>query len=368
VARGAKQESGRDRSKSSAKVSMLGIQREAGSAGYCARMLIFNISNRLANWAGTHFYSIQGISMAGKLRRVFEGAHPRMPKRVLIADDNDITRRMIRAYIEKQTAVEVCAETVDGRETVDTALALRPDLLILDVLMPGFNGMEVAWILKKGLPEAKTILFTMYGDFFGSNIALAAGVNLILPKPEGLSSLAQAVNSLLEHPSGGPQVGVSLAATKDGDTPPSQKATAEEDTALEKALRESEERFQATFEQTGVGMGHVAEDGRWLRVNQRLCDLLGYTKEEVLTHKFQDIVYPEDLAIELRQARRIVAGELDHYSIGSRYVRKDGQILSVHMTVDAVRDGAGNLKYCVRVAEELRGGREAWAGAHTATC
>src|SRR5580658_3030511 len=129
-----------------------------------------------------------------------------MPKRVLIADDNDITRRLVRSYLESQTTeVEVCAETVDGRETVDAALALRPDLLILDVLMPGLNGMEVAWILKKGLPEAKTILFTMYGDFFGPTIAAAAGVNLILPKPEGLSSLAQAVHSLLEQPSGEPQ-------------------------------------------------------------------------------------------------------------------------------------------------------------------
>ena len=158
-----------------------------------------------------------------------------------------------------------------------------------------------------------------------------------------------------------------MAARKEGDTPPSQKATAEGDTRLEKALRESEERFQATFEQTGVGMGHVGEDGRWLRVNQRLCDLLGYTKDEVLMQKLQDIVYPEDLANELRQARRIAAGELDHYSMEGRYLRKDGRALWVHETVDAVRDGVGNLKYCVRVAEELRDGREAWASAQTAT-
>lgn len=291
-----------------------------------------------------------------------------MPKRVLIADDNDITRKMIRACIEKQTEMEVCAETVDGRETVDTALALRPDLLILDVLMPGFNGMEVAWILKKSLPEAKTILFTMYGDFFGSKIASAAGVNLILPKPEGLSSLAQAVNSLLEQPPKESQAGVSSAGERDDDTPTSRKATSGNDSTLEKALRESEERFQATFEQTGVGMGHVSEDGRWLRVNQRLCDLLGYTKEEVLTRKFQDIVHEEDLANELRQARRVVAGELDHYSMGSRYVRKNGQIVWMHVTVDAVRDRAGSLKYCMWVAEELRVGREAWVGAQTVNC
>jgi CheY-like chemotaxis protein len=84
-----------------------------------------------------------------------------MPYRVLVADDNAGVRRAIRWYLEQRTAVEVCAEAENGLEAVDKALALKPDLLILDVGMPGLNGIEASGVLKKKLPEAKIVLFTI---------------------------------------------------------------------------------------------------------------------------------------------------------------------------------------------------------------
>jgi DNA-binding NarL/FixJ family response regulator len=119
-----------------------------------------------------------------------------MPIRVLIADDSDTVRGLIRAFLERRGNVEVCGEACDGRATINFALALRPDLLILDVVMPELNGIEVASILKERLPGTKTILFTMYGESIKS-LALAAGVHAILPKPEGIRPLIQAVDSLL---------------------------------------------------------------------------------------------------------------------------------------------------------------------------
>lgn len=92
--------------------------------------------------------------------------------------------------------VEVCAETGDGQETIDAAMALSPDLLILDVVMPRLNGIAVASILKKSLPKTKTIVFTMYGDYV-KNVALAAGVNVVVSKPDGICALLQAVEALL---------------------------------------------------------------------------------------------------------------------------------------------------------------------------
>ena len=120
-----------------------------------------------------------------------------MPKRVLIADDNKFVRRAICTLLTKWPDVEVCAETDDGRKTVATALALRPDLLILDVRMPELNGIEVASILKKSLPEAKMILFTMYSDQIGTDLASAAGVTVVLPKLDGLPALVKALDSFL---------------------------------------------------------------------------------------------------------------------------------------------------------------------------
>jgi DNA-binding NarL/FixJ family response regulator len=120
-----------------------------------------------------------------------------MPKRVLIADDNKLVRRAIRTLLTKWPDVEVCAETDDGRKTVDKALGLRPDFLILDVRMPELNGIEVASVLKKTLPTAKMILFTMYSDNVGRTLAAAAGVDVVLPKVEGLAALVSALDSFL---------------------------------------------------------------------------------------------------------------------------------------------------------------------------
>jgi DNA-binding NarL/FixJ family response regulator len=119
-----------------------------------------------------------------------------VPTRILIADDSALVRGLIRSFLEKKPNVEICAETADGQQTIDAALDLSPDLLILDVVMPKLNGIEVASILKKNLPKAKTIVFTMYGDYI-KNLALAAGVSVIVSKPDGIRALFQAVDALL---------------------------------------------------------------------------------------------------------------------------------------------------------------------------
>ncbi len=111
-----------------------------------------------------------------------------MPKKVLIADDNDSVRGVLRWFLEKQPGVEVCALSKDGVEAIDAALRVQPDLLILDVLMPGLNGIEVASILKHKLPKAKTVLFTMFDDIV-QTLAPMVGANVVLAKNKGISEL-----------------------------------------------------------------------------------------------------------------------------------------------------------------------------------
>lgn len=120
-----------------------------------------------------------------------------MTKRILIADDNPTVRSIIRFCFDSRLNVEVCGESADGRDAVDKALALKPDLVVLDVLMPQLNGIEVAAILKKNLPNTKTVLFTMFGDLIGKHVAAAVGVSIILPKENGMGALVKAVDSLL---------------------------------------------------------------------------------------------------------------------------------------------------------------------------
>src|SRR5262249_27934946 len=91
----------------------------------------------------------------------------------------------------------------------------------------------------------------------------------------------------------------------------------------EAKVAESGRRFRATFDQAAVGIAHVAPDGRWLRVNQKLCDIVGYNHHELMRLTFQDITYPDDLEADLGYVRRLLAGEITTYSMEKRYFRKD---------------------------------------------
>ncbi len=109
----------------------------------------------------------------------------------------------------------------------------------------------------------------------------------------------------------------------------------------EEALRETDERLRATFEQAAVGIAHVAIDGRWLRVNQKLCDIVGYSHQALLEQRFQDITHPDDLENDLNCIKQLLAGELEHYSLEKRYIHKDGSIVWIDLTVSLAKEERG---------------------------
>jgi PAS domain S-box-containing protein len=121
----------------------------------------------------------------------------------------------------------------------------------------------------------------------------------------------------------------------------------------EEALRESEERFRATFEQAAVGVAHVDLDGRWLRVNNKLCEITGYPREELVGMSFQDITHPDDLHKDLNYLHRSLAGEIRTYSMEKRYFRKDGSVVWINLTVSAVGDTSGQPRYFISVMEDI---------------
>jgi two-component system sensor histidine kinase UhpB len=121
----------------------------------------------------------------------------------------------------------------------------------------------------------------------------------------------------------------------------------------EAALRESEERFRVTFEQAMVGMAQVEPDGRWRRVNQRLCDILGYTAEELSRLTVQDVTHPEDREASLEQVRRVLAGGNPTFEIEKRYVRKDGSVVWGQTTVSLIRGLDGRPKYFIPVIQDV---------------
>jgi PAS domain S-box-containing protein len=119
------------------------------------------------------------------------------------------------------------------------------------------------------------------------------------------------------------------------------------------ALRDSEARYRAAFEEAAVGLAEVAPDGHFLQVNRRLCEMLGYSAAELLRADFMQLTHPNDVAGDLKPYRDTLAGKLRSYQREKRYIRKDGSTLHIYLTTALVRDGQGNPKYFVSVMEDL---------------
>jgi PAS domain S-box-containing protein len=121
----------------------------------------------------------------------------------------------------------------------------------------------------------------------------------------------------------------------------------------EAALRESEERFRSTFEQATVGICHVSLDGRFLRSNQKHCEILGYTQAEILNLTFMDVTYPDDLAEDLEGCQSVLAGKISTFKMEKRYIKRDGSIIWATLTVSLVRGFADEPKYFVKIVEDI---------------
>ncbi|MCG8435986.1 MAG: PAS domain S-box protein, partial [Gammaproteobacteria bacterium] len=110
---------------------------------------------------------------------------------------------------------------------------------------------------------------------------------------------------------------------------------------VSEALRQSQERFFGTFKSAPHGIALVAPDGRWLAVNKALCDLTGYSEQELLDIDFQTITHPEDLSIDLSLVKKTLSGEVSSYQMEKRFFHKDGQTIWVLLSVYLVRDSNG---------------------------
>jgi PAS domain S-box-containing protein len=144
----------------------------------------------------------------------------------------------------------------------------------------------------------------------------------------------------------------------------STEAQAKEELLLERvraaqALQESQQRFWASFQYSGIGKALVAPDGRWLQVNQALCELVGYRESELWELGFQDITHPDDLTTDLEYVRQMLAGEIRCYQMEKRYLHKQGHEIWVLLSVALVRDGQGEPLYFIAEIQDISAQKEA---------
>ncbi|MCJ8169385.1 EAL domain-containing protein [Atopomonas sediminilitoris] len=124
-------------------------------------------------------------------------------------------------------------------------------------------------------------------------------------------------------------------------------------------LSEQDQRLRLFFDAPILGMALTSLQQEWLEVNQRLCDILGYTREQMLKLNWRQLTHPEDVDKDLRLFDEVEAGERDSYELEKRYRRADGEIVYARLLVQAVRNRSGQLQYCIGLIEDITQRREA---------
>ncbi len=266
-----------------------------------------------------------------------EGAHiaaagrPTRP-RVLLADDNADMRDYVGRLLGRAGFEVVTAP--DGEKALAACLADPPDLVLTDVMMPKLDGFGLVAKLRSDERTAllPIILLSARAGEDARIEGLRAGADDYLVKPFGPRELLARADAA-----------VKLAqARKDAISREAEMA-----------------RLRASFDGAAVGMAHVATDGRWIRVNDRLCAITGYSRDELLAKTFQEITHPADLETDLAAMHQLLAGEIDNRTFEKRYIRKDGGIVWVNLTVSLACKADGSTDYFVSVIDDITARKQA---------
>ena len=248
--------------------------------------------------------------------------------RLLIVEDNeDDMTLLLRAL--KQQGFAVMYDRVETPSAMQASLTNREwDAVISDYNMPKFNALDALKILDS---SGIDLPFLLVSGTITEEMAVAgmkAGAHDYLMKGN-LARLGPALERELEE-----------AANR------RERKKAEED------RDKSDEKFRATFRQAAVGMAHLDFDGRWLLVNPKLCETLGYSEEELRGFRFHDITFAGDLPGFLALFEPVTRGESNAFTVESRYLRRDGSQIWLSVNVSLIRD-EGKPAYCLCVVEDI---------------
>lgn len=242
------------------------------------------------------------------------------PLHTLIIEDSEPDAEL-EVLALKQGGFDPVFQRVETAAELHKALTSASwDIILSDYALPGFSGPEALEIVQS---SGLDLPFIMISGTIGEEVAvtsLKAGAHDFLVKGQ-LTRLVPAVNRELEE------------------------------VQRRQAARLLEKKFLITFEQAAVGIAHVNASGQWLLLNQKYCQILGYSSSELLGHAFQEVTYSEDLEAELSQFQRLKEGKIPAYSIEKRYIRKDGSLIWVNLTVSGVWNTA--FDYALAVAEDI---------------
>ena len=247
---------------------------------------------------------------------------------LIIEDSEDDALLVLREF--KRGGIDVFSQrvfTVDGLK--DALLRQDWDVVITDHNMPGFTSADAIRIVHELGMDIPLIIVS---GRIGEELAVASmksGAHDYIMK-NNLARLVPVVERELRE---------AINRREQRDT--------------EAALLASECHFRAYFEQALIGMASARAEKGWLEVNDALCRMLGYSREELMRMNWAELTHPDDLYENLKLYERILSGEIDSYTIENRLIRKDGEAIHVHRTQQAIRKPDGSIDYIVAIVEDI---------------
>jgi two-component system, cell cycle sensor histidine kinase and response regulator CckA len=262
--------------------------------------------------------------------------------RVLIVDDERPNRQLLEVMLAAELFVLETAAS--GEEALAIVAERAPDLIVLDIAMPGMDGYEVAAKIKGNLNTRNIpiIMVSADDDRQARLLGLSAGAEDFLTKPVDRAELCVRVRNLLR-----------LKAY--GDYHDKYGRMLESEIGSRSAeLVESERLYRETFDAAPVGIVHTDLDGIWLRVNQRLCDLLGRPRQALEGHASTEFVAEEQIDSEGDAMRQLAAGALERHVVDEmRFRRGDGSFLWARVNVSVHRSSDGQAQHFISAIEDI---------------
>jgi DNA-binding NarL/FixJ family response regulator len=142
-----------------------------------------------------------------------------MSNGILVVDDNASIRRLLRNFVETNTPFKVCGEAENGAEAITKTKELQPDLVLLDLTLPGISGIETASALRLLEPRPKIILFTLHADGVNKELASVFGIDLVLSKVDKIDLLATHIKTLLSPEATGAAEITKSTSSHEGNRP-----------------------------------------------------------------------------------------------------------------------------------------------------
>jgi len=276
------------------------------------------------------------------------------PVNILLVDDRPSNLLSLRAILEAPDYNVVLAQS--GEEALLHVLREDFAVILLDVAMPRLDGFATASLIKQRDRSKKIpIIFVTASVFDIDNIFRGYTVGAVdyLQKPVDAHALRAKVSVFVELFRQARQIERQAEQLRESE----RRERDLEKAQAEVALARSEAAYQATFDEAPIGIGHATPDRRWLRVNRRLCEIFGVSREQMLDGRFLDRAHPDDVAPLAAAFEDVISGSQPSRHAECRFVREGGHRLWLSVSLSLLRDAPADTRV-IAIVEDVTARRQ----------